>query len=149
MKTIKKLSCTILAMALVMLSALPTFAATDLESEILAHSFKAYQIFSADSVEGQYLTNVDWGSAFARTTNRTRFLNGLVADDSFVVAGENIFANCDNAESIADVLADYDDYSDVAKSFAKYCANSRDLSDPITVKNGDTLDQAGWLQTAL
>ena len=93
MKTIKKLSCTILAMALVMLSALPTFAATDLESEILAHSFKAYQIFSADSVEGQYLTNVDWGSAFARTTNRTRFLNGLVADDSFVVAGENIFAN--------------------------------------------------------
>lgn len=144
MKTIKKLSCTILAMALVMLSALPTFAATDLESEILAHSFKAYQIFSADSVEGQYLTNVDWGSAFARTTNKTRFLNGLVADDSFVVAGENIFADCTDAESIAKVLADYDDYSDVAKSFAKYCANSRDLSNPITVKNGDTLDQAGY-----
>ncbi|MEE1218413.1 MAG: SpaA isopeptide-forming pilin-related protein [Ruminococcus sp.] len=145
MKKTKKLSSLILAFVLVLLSTVSAFATTtpELEDEILGHTFDAYQIFEADSVDGEYLTNVEWGSSIS---NSSYFLRNLKRDNSFVVDGVNIFAECTDADSVANVLSEYEDYSDIAKAFANYAANSTYVKTAYAtdLMVGDEIEDAGY-----
>ena len=147
MKTTKKIGSIITASALVMLSAVPCFAATaeEVKEEVLSHSFEVYQIFSATSVEDEYLTDIDWGYSFKTTTQKRNFLNGLQSEEAFEVNGENIFAGCEDAEDTARVLDEYEDNSLIVKEFANYVISSGYVTRVYaTVTNGDTIEDAGY-----
>lgn len=147
MKKTKKISSIVMAFVLVLLSTVSAFAANpELEEEILSHEFDAYQIFAADSVDDEYLTNVTWGSAFKSSIYSSRFLTGLKSDESFVVNGKNIFADCTDADSTANVLSEYEDYSDIAKAFATYAANSSNVKTAYAtgLVDGDEIEDAGY-----
>ena len=146
MKKTKRIGSIIISLALVILSTVSSFAATDAktEQEVLTHTFEAYQIFVGDSVENEYLTNVDWGSAFTSVRNTTRFLSGLQTSEAFDVNDINIFEDCDTAEDVARVLSDYEDDSDIAKAFATYAANSNYVTYFEEVKHGETIGEAGY-----
>ncbi len=146
MKRTKRLGSIIIALALLMLSTVSSFAATDAdtEKEVLSHVFEAYQIFVGDSIEDEYLTNVEWGSAFTSTRNSSRFLGGLQTDEAFDVNGVNIFEACETAEDVAKVLSNYEDDSDIAKAFATYSAASKYVTYFEEVKHGDEIGEAGY-----
>ena len=140
MKMTKKITGVIMVIAVLMLSMVSAFAAnTETEREILSHDFNAYQIFSATGVDGKYLTDVEWGNMFGGTRQRNLFLASLKSSDEFKVGGVNIFADCEEADDVARVLADYDDYSDIAKAFASHAYDYANVTFGGPYKNGDTI----------
>ena len=145
MKMTKKITGVIMAIAVLMLSMVSAFAAnTETEREILSHDFNAYQIFTATGVDGKYLTDVEWGNMFGGTRQRNLFLASLKSSDEFKVGGVNIFADCEEADDVARVLADYDDYSDIAKAFASHAYDYANVTFGGPYKNGDTISSAGY-----
>lgn len=142
---VKKLTGIIMAFAVIMLSAMSAFAANpETEREILSHEFNAYQIFTATGVEDKYLTDVEWGNMFGGTRQRNLFLNSIKTSDDFKVGGVNIFADCEEADDVARALADYDDYSDIAKAFASHAYDYANVTFGGPYKNGDTISSAGY-----
>lgn len=147
MKMTKRISCIMIAVAILMLSAISAFAASPaVEQEVLTHNFYAYQIFSADRVDDDHITNVEWGSMFGRLTNANRFLSQIKSSSDFVENGKNIFADCTTADDVARVLNKYADYSDIAKAFAKHASEYAVVAfgNGRTYKNGDSLGEAGY-----
>lgn len=146
MKMTKKITGIVMALAIIMLSTMSAFAANaETEREVLSHEFTAYQIFSATGVENKYLTDVDWGSMFGGNQRRiNNFLSSLKKSSDFVVGGVNIFANCTEAEDVAGVLSEYDDYSDVAKAFSSIAADYAVNPYGSSYKNGDRISSAGY-----
>ena len=145
MKMVKKLTGIIMAFAVIMLSTMSAFAANpETEREILSHEFNAYQIFTATGVEDKYLTDVEWGDMFGGTRQRNLFLNSIKTSDDFKVGGVNIFADCEEADDVARALADYDDYSDIAKAFASHAYDYANVTFGGPYKNGDTISSAGY-----
>ena len=145
MKMTKKITGVIMAIAVLMLSMVSAFAAnTETEREILSHDFNAYQIFTATGVDGKYLTDVEWGNMFGGTRQSNLFLASLKSSDEFKVGGVNIFADCEEADDVARVLADYDDYSDIAKAFASHAYDYANVTFGDPYKNGDTISSAGY-----
>ncbi|MER2080076.1 MAG: isopeptide-forming domain-containing fimbrial protein [Ruminococcus sp.] len=145
MKMVKKLTGIIMAFAVIMLSTMSAFAANpETEREILSHEFNAYQIFTATGVEDKYLTDVEWGNMFGGTRQRNLFLNSIKTSDDFKVGGVNIFADCEEADDVARALADYDDYSDIAKAFASHAYDYANVTFGGPYKNGDTISSAGY-----
>ena len=143
MKMVKKLTGIIMAFAVIMLSTMSAFAANpETEREILSHEFNAYQIFTATGVEDKYLTDVEWGNMFGGTRQRNLFLNSIKTSDDFKVGGVNIFADCEEADDVARALADYDDYSDIAKAFASHAYDYANVTFGGPYKNGDTISSA-------
>ena len=90
-----------------------------------SHKYVAYQIFSGTlSEDGETLSNIDWGTG----VNSSDFLADLatITVEKAVEEGEPeqtesvaIFAECETAEDVANVLAEYANDSAVAKAFAK------------------------------
>ena len=145
MKMTQKITGIIMAIAVLMLSTMSAFAAnSETEREILSHDFNAYQIFTATGVENQYLTDVQWGSMFRTTSQRNNFLNELRTSSDFKLGGVNIFADCDTADDVARVLADYEDNSDIAKAFANCAYSYARVKFGGLYKDGDTISEAGY-----
>ena len=141
----QKITGIIMAIAVLMLSTMSAFAAnSETEREILSHDFNAYQIFTATGVENQYLTDVQWGSMFRTTSQRNNFLNELRTSSDFKVGGVNIFADCDTADDVARVLADYEDNSDIAKAFANCAYSYARVKFGGPYQDGDTISEAGY-----
>ncbi len=148
MKMMKKAGGILMAIAVILLSTISAFAASPaVEQEVLSHDFKAYQIFSATGIDGQYLTEVQWGSMFGSQRLVNSFLNDIKSSSDFNVNGTNIFANASTADDVARVLANYDDYSDIAKAFANHAYDYASVpfgGNSKTYKNGDTISEAGY-----
>lgn len=145
----KKITGIMIAVAIIALSAISVFAATPaVESEVLSHNFSAYQIFSAERVDDNHVTNVEWGSMFGRSTVISSFLADIKGSNDFVDNGKNVFADCTTADDVARVLTDYQDYSDIAKAFADHASSYANIpfsaNGKTEFKNGDTLGQAGY-----
>lgn len=81
------------------------------------HTYGAYQIFSGTFYEGK-LSNIDWG----KNIDGDGLLADLIADDTFVVDGTNLFDDCDTAEKAAGVLASeaVKNNSAMLEAFAKW-----------------------------
>lgn len=142
----KKITCIVIALAMIILSSIPAFAENnETDTEVLNHSYNAYQVFKAKGVDGIYLTGAEWGSMFGSADKAGEFLAALKADSSFNVSGANIFAQCKSAGEVAEVLSEYENYSDVAKAFANSAngyANNAFPGGPF--RNGDTVSEAGY-----
>ena len=58
----KKITCIVIALAMIILSSIPAFAENnETDTEVLNHSYNAYQVFKAKGVDGIYLTGAEWG----------------------------------------------------------------------------------------
>ena len=77
MKKLRKITVTVFALAFVLLAAIPAFAENDSVADVINHSFKAYQILSAEGVDNAKLSKVAWGSALSTSAQQTSFLNAL------------------------------------------------------------------------
>lgn len=129
MKRMKRLASLMLAMVMVMLMALPAFAADQHEHNInitlnpndaSTHNYGAYQVFKGDLVAAdpndpdpgimnggpQYiLSNIEWGDSI---TDSAALLETLKTTDFTVAEGTaKVFADCTDAQSVAEVLATF------------------------------------------
>lgn len=160
MKKFRKLGGILLAVVIVAVSLFSAMAVDD-PKDLTTHSYYAYQIFKAEgykrdaaSTENDSIVNVQWGSAFTTSTQKTAFINGLKAmkvvdeNNNEVESPFKSASRLKTAEDIAKVLSNYGDDSDVAKAFAKYTAkfavdnNLKYMAK--TYKNGDTFTETGY-----
>ncbi len=147
MKKLRKITVTVFALAFVLLAAIPAFAENDSVADVINHSFKAYQILSAEGVDNAKLSKVAWGSALSTSAQQTSFLNALKGSSEFVDGSANIFASCSTPEDLARVLEQYEDNSDIAKAFASLAfANIKQNGGSVygTFENGDSVGEAGY-----
>lgn len=125
MKNMKKLLGIFLAMAMVLVMAIPTLAATVTVSDnsgLSNHDYYAYQIFAGtqETSEGA-LGDVTWGDGI----NSSAFLTALTTDTTVIDSTNNtqmksLFASCKDAADVAKVLGENNaDDSAMAKQFAK------------------------------
>ena len=103
MKKIKQITAVFIAAAFITLSALSAFAAgndveNELEKELKAHTYTAYQVFKAADVADGKLASVEWGSALADADAQNAFLAALKSEDA------SIFKDCTKAKEVARVL---------------------------------------------
>lgn len=86
------------------------------------HTYQAYQLFSGDVSDGK-LTNIQWGSGVSDSAALLEALKAYVPTGS----SSSPFADCTDANSVANVLRNFEDDSDdvkaVAKIFGKYLSN--------------------------
>lgn len=146
MKTIKRIAAICIAVLMVIAMTAAASAQTDPIADVQGHDFNAYQVLAAQGSDGE-LVKLTWGSAIANAAAQTAFLNALKASDKFVVEGANIFASVTDPESLARVLENYQDDSDIAKAFAAVAfANIRDNNGSSfgTFKDGESLGEAGY-----
>ena len=147
MKKLRKITVTVFALAFVLLAAIPAFAENDSVADVINHSFKAYQILSAEGVDNAKLSKVAWGSALSTSAQQTSFLNALKGSSELVDGSANIFASCSTPEDLARVLEQYEDNSDIAKAFASLAfANIKQNGGSVygTFENGDSVGEAGY-----
>lgn len=140
MKTMKRISCLLLALALILALSVTAFAATvDNQTD---HSYDAYQIFSGTQAANNVaLGDVEWGSGI----NGAEFLAALKADSRFGVDTDNIFASCTSAADVAAKLGEYTDKSDVAMAFANVAAQHLTVTKVAIVENAESVDlSAGY-----
>lgn len=142
MKKIKKIASLLLALVMAVAMSVTAFAAT-VKNET-DRDYKAYQIFSGTQAEdSSALGDVEWGSGIKGEA----FLAALKNDTRFVEDSANIFEECETAADVANVLAHYNDKTDVANAFANVAANH--LTDEFTkISAGDTnadLDEGYYL----
>ncbi len=78
--------------------------------------YSAYQVFKGDLVDGKLL-NIDWGTGI-NSSDVDDLLEALQEDDNLMDGTDYIFADCETAAQVAEVLAEYDDDSDIARAFA-------------------------------
>ena len=146
MKRFKSIAVITFLLMFVLLTVASAYSETDPVQNVINHDFKAYQILSAKG-SGDMLAEVEWGSALADASAQAAFLNALKSNDGFVEANGNIFADCDDPDSLARVLENYENNSAVAKAFAcaafDYIKSSGGASYG-TFSNGDTLGEAGY-----
>lgn len=109
----KKALSLVLAILMVAMMAVTASAATvTVDPKFSEHHFYAYQVFSASDDTDGTLTDVVWGNGI----NDTEFLDALKVSESFKVDGVNVFATCNTAADVAEVLAAN---SGFAEDFAK------------------------------
>lgn len=147
MKKLRKITVTVFALAFALLAAVPAFAENDSVADVINHSFKAYQILSAEGVDNAKLSKVAWGSALSTSAQQTSFLNALKGSSELVDGSANIFASCSAPEDLARVLEQYEDNSDIVKAFASLAfTNIKQNSGSVygTFENGDSVGEAGY-----
>lgn len=109
----KKALSLVLAILMIAMMAVTASAATvTVDPKFSEHHFYAYQVFSASDDTDGTLTDVVWGNGI----NDTEFLDALKVSESFKVDGVNVFATCNTAADVAEVLAAN---SGFAEDFAK------------------------------
>ena len=79
--------------------------------------YSAYQVFKGDLVDGKLL-NIDWGTGID-STKTDSLLAALKADTKLTDGTNNIFKDCKNAAQVAEILAEYENDSDIAFEFAE------------------------------
>ena len=147
MKKLRTITVTVFTLMFALLAVVPAFADTDPVADVINHSFNAYQILKAESADDAKLTKVEWGSAFGTEEKQTSFLNALKGSSEFVVGTENIFASCATPDDLARVLEQYEDNSDIVKSFAALAfSNIKQNGGSVygTYENGDTVSEPGY-----
>ena len=113
MKTFKRISCLLLALALMMALSVTASAATVTvpTDEILKdHTYTAYQVFTGREENG-ILSDVEWGNDI----DSTAFLAALKADTTF----GSLFTSCTTAAAVAEVLGANNSNVDLANAVAK------------------------------
>ena len=114
MKHMKKMMAMFLAMIMVVVLAVPAFAAGEtytitINNDKDGHTYEAYQVFSGDLSEN-VLSNIQWGTG----VNGDALLTALKDGDAF----ENAFDNCTTAAQVAEVLASFESNSTELDAFA-------------------------------
>ena len=154
MKKIKQITAVFIAAAFVTLSVLSAFAAgndveNELEKELKAHTYTAYQVFKAADVADGKLASVEWGSALADADAQNAFLAALKSEDA------SIFKDCTKAKEVARVLEKLSDNDEKLKAFAKfvisydgiqkYTETNKESGETVdTFTNGDKISEAGY-----
>ena len=154
MKKIKQITAVFIAAAFVTLSVLSAFAAgndveKELEKELKAHTYTAYQVFKAADVADGKLASVEWGSALADADAQNAFLAALKSEDA------SIFKDCTKAKEVARVLEKLSDNDEKLKAFAKfvisydgiqkYTETNKESGETVdTFTNGDKISEAGY-----
>ena len=154
MKKIKQITAVFIAAAFITLSALSAFAAgndveNELEKELKAHTYTAYQVFKAADVADGKLASVEWGSALADADAQNAFLAALKSEDA------SIFKDCTKAKEVARVLEKLSDDDEKLKAFAKfvisydgiqkYTETNKESGETVdTFTNGDKISEAGY-----
>ena len=154
MKKIKQITAVFIAAAFITLSALSAFAAgndveKELEKELKAHTYTAYQVFKAADVVDGKLASVEWGSALADADAQNAFLAALKSEDA------SIFKDCTKAKEVARVLEKLSDDDEKLKAFAKfvisydgiqkYTETNKESGETVdTFTNGDKISEAGY-----
>lgn len=135
MKTIKRISCLLLALALMMALSVTAFAANvtvDDKAILNGHSFTAYQVFTGREENG-ILSDVEWGSGI----NADAFLAALKSDTN--CGGK--FTNCGTAAEVADVLGKNNTDDALANAVAKLAyANKTGDGTPLTAGENTLAD---------
>ena len=137
MKHMKKMMAMFLAIIMVVVLAVPAFAAESKTYTITInndkddHTYEAYQVFSGDLSEN-VLSNIQWGTG----VNGDALLTALKEGDAF----ENAFDNCTTAAQVAEVLASFESNSTELDAFATV------VGDSVYVSGYDMWSNAGgWL----
>ena len=139
-KTIKKLLAALLAVAMVCAIAIPAFAETENITD--HHSYGGFQIFKGD-VEGNKISNVQWGSSI---TNPTEFLDKLKEAPTI----GNQFSKADNVQDVLAVIGTWSDSDDYSIAFARFVCkylypNANANPTPVATGNPTlTFPQAGY-----
>ena len=134
MKNMRKIAGVLLALVMVFALAAPVFAA---DADLSGHTYKAYQIFAGTQAENNAtLGNITWGNGI----NADAFLADLKADAEI----GSVFAECETAADVAEVLTGWADKSDNAEAFAKVAYANIIASAGIDCVNGTTPLNAGY-----
>ena len=134
MKNMRKIAGVLLALVMVFALAAPAFAA---EADLSGHTYKAYQIFAGTQAkDNATLGNITWGSGI----NADAFLADLKADEKI----GSVFAECETAADVAEVLTGWADKSENAEAFAKVAYDHIIASAGIDCVNGTTPLNAGY-----
>ena len=139
-KTIQKLMAVLLAVAMVCAMAIPAFAETENITD--HHSYGGFQIFKGD-VEGNKISNVQWGSSI---TNPTEFLDKLKEAPTI----GNQFSKADNVQDVLAVIGTWSDSDDYSIAFARFVCKylyPDANANPTPVATGNptlTFPQAGY-----
>ena len=156
MKKIKQITAVFIAAAFIMLSVLSAFAAgNDVEDELKAHTYTAYQVFKAADVADGKLASVEWGSALADEDAQNAFLTALKSDETLKTEDASIFKDCTKAKEVARVLEKLSDNDEKLKAFAKfvisydgiqkYTETNKESGETVdTFTNGDKISEAGY-----
>ena len=125
MKRIKSLAAILLSLTMVMLMAVPAFAAgaysITVQNDKEGHTYEAYQIFAGDvasdeaqegNVEGPILSNIIWGNG----VNGTELLAALKAADA------EKYGECETAADVAEALGAENATAADAAAFAEIAA---------------------------
>lgn len=125
MKRIKSLAAILLSLTMVMLMAVPAFAAgaysITIQNDKEGHTYEAYQIFAGDvasdeaqegNVEGPILSNISWGNG----VNGAELLAALKAADAEKYGG------CETAADVAEALGAENATAADAAAFAEIAA---------------------------
>lgn len=137
MKTARKLSCLILALAMIFSLATAAFATSTTTHTITVnhsqsgHTYTAYQVFVGEYSNGK-LTNVRWGS----DVDGDAILTALKALTS------SAYASCTTAEDVAEVLKSFGNDSTELTAFANVVNDNlkTGVASDSGTKNGDKYD---------
>lgn len=139
MKTFKRISCLLLALALMMTLSVTAFAAnvTVKDDALLnGHSFTAYQVFTGRE-EGNVLSDVQWGDGI----NSDDFLAALKADTTY----GSRFTSCTTAADVADVLGKNNTDNALAHAVAKLAYANKTGAGTALTAGENTLDDGYYL----
>ena len=125
MKRIKSLAAILLSLTMVMLMAVPAFAAgaysITIQNDKGGHTYEAYQIFAGDvasdeaqegNVEGPILSNISWGNG----------VNGAELLAALKAANAEKYGECETAADIAEALGAENATAADAAAFAEIAA---------------------------
>lgn len=147
MKNVKRLLAVLLAVAMMMSMSLIALAANDdysitIKYAASGHTYSAYQVFSGDLSEDGVLSNIEWGTGVSKEDSEKVSIYDELK--KITKSGENVpvfatavtneenngitYDSLTSAAQVAEILATYNNDSDVAQKFAavvaKYVNNS-------------------------
>jgi fimbrial isopeptide formation D2 family protein/LPXTG-motif cell wall-anchored protein len=138
MKTIKKLASILLAVVMVLATAVSASAST---SVLAGHTYKAYQIFQGTQAPNDtVLRDITWGSG----VNWSALVSDIKADATFGTIFSKVAETPTEADAavVAKALADHASDSVIAKEFAKKVYANR--TNGISVIPNETTVDAGY-----
>lgn len=140
----KKLFAFLMSLSLVFAMTVTSFAETvNINGDLSDHTFEFYQILSGDqtATDSSTLANIQWGSGIDSTAFVADLVNYETGDPA-----TKIFASVDSAEKFAEILANYQDYSDVANAIAEMAFAHLGTKTEVTITDGSVdLDPGYYL----
>lgn len=130
MNNMKKFASLLLALVMVLAMAVPAMAEdSETVTNDTSHTYVAYQIFKGTQATSEgALGDVEWGDGVKSAELLTAIQNDArfneTTGEGTEAATANIFKDCKTAADVANVLAGYEDKSEVAKAFANVVAEN-------------------------